>query len=241
MTRKKIKHYISKHTIPLTIVFMLLLWLMPMSVYAAVTIAPAPPSVGKTDETVFGRNDGSITKVDETMEYRTEGEDEYLPVHSTVVENLADGKYYVRIKGNAEREPSLDTAVIIKAGKIPKYAARILGDSKYYDSSCYYDDSELYEDSDSEYYFGSGSDSWDSGFDYPSGVFPESGYLEHFDAWADGATIIGPPRPMTPDDTASPQTGENPFVYLVITLIFISGGTILLVTLKDELFAGKKR
>ena len=78
----------------------------------------AAPAVNKADETISGKNDGKITNVTANMEYRAEGEDRYTAITGESVENLADGKYYVRVKGDSNHNPSADTAVVIGAGRM---------------------------------------------------------------------------------------------------------------------------
>ena len=78
----------------------------------------AAPAVNKADETISGKNDGKITDVTANMEYRAEGEDRYTAITGETVENLADGKYYVRVKGDSNHNPSADTAVVIGAGRM---------------------------------------------------------------------------------------------------------------------------
>ena len=78
----------------------------------------AAPAVNKADETISGKNDGKITDVTANMEYRAEGEDRYTAITGESVENLADGKYYVRVKGDSNHNPSADTAVVIGAGRM---------------------------------------------------------------------------------------------------------------------------
>lgn len=77
----------------------------------------APAGIGKTDETVSKKADGTITGVDATMEYRMEGENNYSAITGSAIENLAAGKYYVRIKGDSNHNASPDTAVTIAAGR----------------------------------------------------------------------------------------------------------------------------
>ena len=77
----------------------------------------AAPAVNKVDETISGKNDGTITDVTANMEYRSEDEDSYTAITGETVENLADGKYYVRVKGDSNHNPSADTAVVIGAGR----------------------------------------------------------------------------------------------------------------------------
>ena len=76
------------------------------------------PAVSKVDETISGKNDGKITDVSADMEYRADGEDEYTSITGTTVENLADGRYYVRLKGDNNHNPSPDTEITISAGRM---------------------------------------------------------------------------------------------------------------------------
>lgn len=75
------------------------------------------PAVQSSDETVSGKADGSITGVNDTMEYRKEGDDIYTAISGDTVTNLAAGNYYVRVKGDGNHNPSPDTAVTIAAGR----------------------------------------------------------------------------------------------------------------------------
>lgn len=76
------------------------------------------PAVGKVDETVSGKNDGKITGVNSTMEYRKDGESTYQAIVGDVIESLADGKYFVRFKGDSNHDPSPETAVTIAQGRM---------------------------------------------------------------------------------------------------------------------------
>ena len=78
----------------------------------------AKPAVSKTDETISGKNDGKITDVTADMEYRADGEETYTTITGESVKNLADGKYYVRVKSNNNHNPSPDTEVTISAGRM---------------------------------------------------------------------------------------------------------------------------
>ena len=92
----------------------------------------AAPAVNKADETISGKNDGKITDVTANMEYRAEGEDHYTAITGETVENLADGKYYVRVKGDSNHNPSADTAVTIGAGE--KLKVKFMADGKLVDA-----------------------------------------------------------------------------------------------------------
>ncbi len=77
----------------------------------------APIGIGKTDETIFGKDDGVIMNVDASMEFRKEGETTYRVCTGDRVIDLASGTYYVRFKGSDNYNPSPDQAVTIGAGE----------------------------------------------------------------------------------------------------------------------------
>lgn len=87
----------------------------------AVTIAKAdqasPTGVGKTDETISKKADGTITGMTAAMEYRKDGEAAYTGADSSIIANLAAGKYYIRLKGDNNHNPSAETEVTIAAGR----------------------------------------------------------------------------------------------------------------------------
>ena len=76
----------------------------------------APTTVGKTDETISGKSDGSITGVGDTMEYRKDGTTAYTAVTGTAITGLKPGKYYVRYKETDNYKASPDVSVEITAG-----------------------------------------------------------------------------------------------------------------------------
>ncbi|MBB6734247.1 S-layer homology domain-containing protein [Cohnella sp. CBP 2801] len=77
--------------------------------------AGAPTGVGKTDETVVGASDGSITSVTSAMEYRASGESEWTAITGTSVTELAPGTYDVRTKATGSAFASAETSVTIDA------------------------------------------------------------------------------------------------------------------------------
>jgi len=77
---------------------------------------PNVPTVAGVDETAEGANDGKITGVDTTMEYRAEADDAYTAVTGTEITGLAPGKYFVRFAATAEYLASADAEVVIAAG-----------------------------------------------------------------------------------------------------------------------------
>ncbi len=77
----------------------------------------APTGLEKTDETISKKADGTITGITANMEYRKDGETTYTGVNSSVLGNLAAGKYFVRYATDSNRNASPDTAVTIAAGR----------------------------------------------------------------------------------------------------------------------------
>ena len=78
----------------------------------------AAPVVNKVDETISGKNDGKITDVTDNMEYRADGAEAYTAITGEAIENLADGKYYVRVKGDSNHNASPEVEVIIATGRM---------------------------------------------------------------------------------------------------------------------------
>lgn len=75
----------------------------------------APVGLGKTNETVPGKSDGTITGVTANMEYREDNKTNYTAINSSVLENLAPGTYYVRYAGDTNHNPSDEVKIIIDA------------------------------------------------------------------------------------------------------------------------------
>lgn len=94
---------------------------LPSNVSTDFTIAKAdqaaPTGLSKTDETISKKADGTISGVTANMEYRKEGETTYEGVNSSVLENLAAGKYYVRYVADYNNNASPDTVITIGAGR----------------------------------------------------------------------------------------------------------------------------
>lgn len=65
-----------------------------------VTQAAQPAGIGKTDCTTAAQNDGTITGVDSTMEYRLSTASEWISISGNTVSGLANGTYEVRVKAN---------------------------------------------------------------------------------------------------------------------------------------------
>lgn len=86
------------------------------------------PTPGKTDETVRGRNDGTLTGVNDTMEYRLSTATVYTPVASgqTTVTGLAPGTYLVRYRAKTNFNAGADQTVIILQGAQNTYTLAVV-------------------------------------------------------------------------------------------------------------------
>lgn len=80
-----------------------------------VTQAAQPTSIGKTDCTTPQQNDGQITGVDTTMEYRTSGDSDWTAVTENPVTGLTNGTYEIRVKANGTVLASTAATVTIGA------------------------------------------------------------------------------------------------------------------------------
>lgn len=76
----------------------------------------SPSNVIGVDETIDGKNDGSITNVTTDMEYSSD-KTQWLPVEDTKIQNLQDGTYYVRYKETENENASDAVTVTINAGR----------------------------------------------------------------------------------------------------------------------------
>ena len=74
------------------------------------------PSVGHTDETRQGRNDGTLTKTDKTMEYRLLPDGKWTAITGNTVRGLAPGTYEVRYAATASEMASQVQKVTIAKG-----------------------------------------------------------------------------------------------------------------------------
>ena len=74
------------------------------------------PNVGHTDETRQGRNDGTFTKTDKTMEYRLLPDGKWTAIAGNTVRGLAPGTYEVRYAATASEMASQVQKVTIAKG-----------------------------------------------------------------------------------------------------------------------------
>ncbi len=94
---------------------------LPADVTTTFTIKNASqdaPNVEASNETVDGANDGKISGVDSTMEWRAEGETSYTAIEDNATEltGLTAGTYYVRYAAKDNYDASADTVVVIGVG-----------------------------------------------------------------------------------------------------------------------------
>lgn len=173
------------------------------------------PSVNKANETFAGKNDGKITDVSDKMEYRVDGETTYTAISGESIENLADEKYYVRLKGDSNYNASPDTEVVIDAGRmlVVTYKA----------------DGQIVATTEVEY-----------GKDATAPTIPEkTGYTQTAPTWDKegknittdteiNAVYTQDPRVPTDDsdDIESPQTGDDSNIWLWVVLMLLSGGML---------------
>ena len=86
---------------------------------------PATPSPAGANESVNGKNDGKITGVDYTMEYRLKDGGSWTACGGTAVTGLAPGTYQVRVKATGSAFASLAADVTIATGSEPTYTLNV--------------------------------------------------------------------------------------------------------------------
>ena len=81
---------------------------------------PEAPSLSHTDETIAGREDGTISGVTTAIEYRLVTSVTWTPCVGTTISNLAPDTYQVRLRATKSSFASEETTVVISAGKEPE-------------------------------------------------------------------------------------------------------------------------
>ena len=95
----------------------------------------APTGLTPVKPTTYNGTDGKIQGVDNTMEYRKEGETDFKPITGTEIENLGPGKYEVRKKGDANNEPSPTTKVEVPNADLIETAVPTANQGLKYDGT----------------------------------------------------------------------------------------------------------
>ena len=85
--------------------------------------APSPTAIDCTTES---NNDGKITGVNNTMEYKAENASDWSSISGDTIENLASGTYYVRVKATDTTFASDSTEVTVGA-YVTKYQVWVNG------------------------------------------------------------------------------------------------------------------
>lgn len=75
------------------------------------------PDVSAANETIKGKADGSIAGVTSAMEYRREGEEAYMAIAGTEIEDLPSGAYYVRYQATKNYSASPDKKIEVGSGR----------------------------------------------------------------------------------------------------------------------------
>ncbi|MDD2362118.1 MAG: YDG domain-containing protein [Oscillospiraceae bacterium] len=86
------------------------------------------PNVTVSNESFAGKNDGKLSGVDETMEYKAENGG-WMAVDGDIIENLAPGKYFVRVKA-AQSVLESDFVEITLAAGDDEFKYRTISDIK---------------------------------------------------------------------------------------------------------------
>lgn len=77
---------------------------------------PEAPKITGTDESIYGRNDGSISGVDDTMEYKLALPAKWTDCKGISIDKLSPGIYEVRVKATSSSFAGVSALVEIKPG-----------------------------------------------------------------------------------------------------------------------------
>ena len=96
------------------------------------------PSVVGVSESISKKNDGKITGVDNTMEYRKEDDTTYTAISNNEIINLPAGRYYVRYAATSNYNASEDKLININSGRellvklpTPQKGYTLIGNKKW--------------------------------------------------------------------------------------------------------------
>ena len=182
-----------------------------------VTQAATPVGIGKTDCTTAAQNDGTITGVDSTMEYRLSAASEWTSISGNTVSGLANGTYEVRVKANGTVLASEVATVTIGA-----HTCAAQGDWQH-DENGHWNTCECGEKlNEAAHTFEWVTDK--------EATAAEAG-SKHEECTVCGYAKAAVEIPATGDNTQSPQTGDNSNITLWIAVMLAAGtaltGTVL--------------
>ena len=182
-----------------------------------VTQAAIPAGLGKTDCTTAAQNDGTVTGVDSTMEYRLSSASEWTSISGNTVSGLANGTYEVRVKANGTVLASEVATVTIGA-----HTCAAQGDWQH-DENGHWNTCECGEKlNEAAHTFEWVTDK--------EATAAEAG-SKHEECTVCGYAKAAVEIPATGDNTQSPQTGDNSNITLWIAVMLAAGtaltGTVL--------------
>ncbi len=168
------------------------------------------PTVAKSDCTTLAQNDGSITGLDNTMEYRAEDDATWTSVSGESVTGLAVGKYYVRVKAQGNALASECAQIVIE-----KHVCAAGADDWHYDSTEHWNACDCGEKQNkAEHTFKWITDKY--------ATADESGW-HHEECSVCGYAKAGVEIPKL-NDGNNPSTGDDGDVLLYLALILLSSG-----------------
>ncbi|OMF12901.1 hypothetical protein BK131_16815 [Paenibacillus amylolyticus] len=90
----------------------------------------APTEIGKTDETLSGAHDGTLTNVTDQMEYKKDINGAWTAIANTTVTGLEPNTYYVRTKATTSTFASSETSVSVGSSASIPAAPNVTADDQ---------------------------------------------------------------------------------------------------------------